>query len=68
MMLCDKVIKYLCPEAGLVVDPFAGRGNIGAAAIENGCRYIGAEQDAKHFEAGSARLDKMLNDLVPFEK
>lgn len=68
LALCEKVVKYLCPEAGLVVDPFAGRGNIGVAAINNGMRYIGAERDFGHFEAGSQRLDKLLESKIPFEK
>jgi DNA modification methylase len=42
--LCEWWVRYICPKGGTVLDPFSGSGTVGAAAIENGCNYIGIEQ------------------------
>lgn len=41
--LADRMVRYLCPPGGLVLDPFAGGGNIGVAAIRAGRSYHGIE-------------------------
>lgn len=38
-------VRYLCPEDGLVVDPFAGTGTMGHAALDQGRRWLGADSD-----------------------
>lgn len=38
-------VRYLCPEGGLVVDPFAGTGTMGHAALDQGRRWLGADSD-----------------------
>lgn len=38
-------VRYLCPEGGLVVDPFAGSGTMGYAALDQGRRWLGADSD-----------------------
>lgn len=46
--LCDYLCALACPPGGLVLDPFAGTGSIGVAALRRGMRYLGCENDAEH--------------------
>ena len=50
------LIQALCPQKGLVVDPFAGHGTYGIAALAAGRRFIGCEIDADRFRAAGERL------------
>lgn len=38
-------VRYICPPGGLVVDPFAGSGTMGWAALDQGRRWLGADSD-----------------------
>lgn len=40
----------------LVVDPFAGVFSTGVAAVEEGCRFLGCELDARYVRVGQQRL------------
>ncbi|WP_099590705.1 DNA methyltransferase [Leptospirillum ferriphilum] len=46
-------MRWLCrlvtPEGGLVLDPFMGSGSTGKAALEEGFRFIGIENNAEYF-------------------
>jgi site-specific DNA-methyltransferase (adenine-specific) len=47
----ELMARYV-PEGGLVVDPFAGVGSFGVAALSAGRRFLGAELDeGRHMEA-----------------
>lgn len=50
------IIRYSCPPGGVVLDPFAGSGSTGVAAIEYGCRFIGVERCAEYVVAAARRL------------
>ncbi|MFA5071064.1 MAG: site-specific DNA-methyltransferase [Candidatus Pacearchaeota archaeon] len=43
--LCSKLISYLCPIDGVVLDPFCGGANIGVASSSVSRYYIGIEKD-----------------------
>lgn len=45
----------------VVLDPFAGSGTTGVAALRMGRRFIGIERDPVYFEAALARLQAELN-------
>lgn len=51
-------IKLLCPENGLVVDPFAGSGSTGIAAsiLDRSCTLI--DNNAQYCQVASERLQK----------
>jgi DNA modification methylase len=51
------LIALTCPEGGIVLDPFAGSGTTGAAALLEGRRFVGLEQDADFVEIACARLN-----------
>jgi hypothetical protein len=52
--LCQWLVKLVTPPGGIVLDPFAGSGTTGMAALREGFRFLGVEQDAEH--AATARL------------
>ena len=56
-----KLMRYLCrlitPPGGLVLDPFAGSGSTGVAALQEGFRFVGIEQDASYVEIATRRME-----------
>ncbi len=49
-------IEQMCPENGLVLDPFCGSGSTLVAARECGRDWLGIELDAAHHRTATARL------------
>jgi 16S rRNA G966 N2-methylase RsmD len=52
-----QLIHFLAPENGLVLDPFAGVGTYGLAAIQTGRRFLGIEADSGRFAKAAERLE-----------
>jgi hypothetical protein len=54
------LMAWLCrlvtPAGGVILDPFAGSGSCGAAAVPQGFRYIGAELEADYALIAEARI------------
>ena len=54
------LMQYLCrlvtPPGGIVLDPFMGSGSTGRAALMEGFRFIGIEQDPEYAEIARARI------------
>lgn len=50
------LVRLLCPEGGLVLDPFCGSGTTGAAAAIEGRRFIGIELEPAYAEIAAARI------------
>ena len=54
------LMRYLCrlitPPGGLILDPFAGSGSTGKAAILEGFRFVGIEQSAEYLEIAQRRI------------
>lgn len=42
--LMNYLIKLICPPGGVVLDPFAGSGTTGVAALRGGWSFVGCEQ------------------------
>jgi site-specific DNA-methyltransferase (adenine-specific) len=53
-------MRYLCrlvtPPGGTVLDPFAGSGSTGKAAILEGFGFIGIEREDQYVEIARARI------------
>jgi site-specific DNA-methyltransferase (adenine-specific) len=50
------LVRLVTPPGGLVLDPFAGSGSTGCAAIEEGFGFIGIERDSEHAELARKRI------------
>jgi site-specific DNA-methyltransferase (adenine-specific) len=57
-------MKWLCtlitPPNGVVLDPFAGSGSTGMAALEAGFQFFGIEKEAEYFEIAKARISAAM--------
>ena len=55
-----KLMEYLCklitPDAGVILDPFAGSGSTGVAAKRLGFGFVGLEREAEYCEIAEKRL------------
>ena len=63
-------MRYLCrlvtPPGGLVLDPFAGSGSTGKAAILEGFRFIGIELDPTYAEIARKRIQHARDSMGLF--
>lgn len=53
---------------GTVLDPFMGSGSTGIAAILEGHRFVGIEQDPAYFEIACRRIAKAVEEREALEK
>ena len=58
----------LFPDAQNILDPFAGSGTTGVAALQMGRRFIGIERDPGYFKIMCERLQRVVDapSLFPF--
>lgn len=54
--LLRTLLSVVCPPAGTVVDPFAGSGATGVAALEEGHSFVGVELSDHYVEVARGRL------------
>jgi site-specific DNA-methyltransferase (adenine-specific) len=57
------LIEAFCPPGGLVLDPFAGSGSTGEAALRCGRRFVGIELDPTYHAAAVERLRRLRQDV-----
>jgi DNA modification methylase len=61
-----RLMRWLCrlvtPPGGLVLDPFAGSGSCGVAAVLEGFRYLGAELEPEYADIAEARIAHAVAD------
>ena len=70
LALCDWWIRYLCPPGGLILDPFAGSGSTGVAAVRLGHSFIGIEREAEYCAIARKRISEAAaarQELLPLE-
>lgn len=58
--LAERLVVLLSDPGQTVVDPFAGSGTVGVAALINGRKFIGAELDPAYADIAEARLGAIL--------
>lgn len=64
--LAQRLIKALCPENGIVLDPFMGSGTTGAAAIIENRNFIGMELDEQYFKIANERIELAANGFLKY--
>lgn len=57
--ILDPLIRYACPEGGVVLDPFTGSGSTLDAARQSGRRAIGIEANEEYAERAKRRLSAL---------
>ena len=62
--LAEKVISYYSFKGDVVLDPFAGIGTVGEAAIKSGRRFVLIEQEEKYVSIIRERTKDWLGDDV----
>lgn len=55
--LLSYLIRLVCPENAIVLDPFIGSGSTALAAMKTGRRFIGIEKEEKYIAIAKARID-----------
>lgn len=50
------LVRMVTPPGGTVLDPFAGSGSTGVAALQEGLRFVGLEREAEYAEIARHRL------------
>lgn len=56
--LMRRLIRVVAPVGGVVLDPFAGSGTTGVAALQEGRRFIGVEREPEHAETARRRIQE----------
>lgn len=50
------LVRLACPPGGVVLDPFCGSGSTGAAALLEGCQFVGLEREREFVKVAQARI------------
>lgn len=64
--LVQRLVKALCPAGGMVLDPFAGSGSTGVAALVEGMQFIGVEMSDEYADIATRRCRSALNGQEPY--
>ena len=59
--LCNKIIKYYSFIGDLILDPFAGSGTLGRAAVDLNRHFFLAEKESKYIDRIKEELNKSTN-------
>lgn len=57
--LAQRFVRALCPQGGLVIDPYLGSGSSGIAALMEGRRFAGCDLDARYVDIALARIEDL---------
>lgn len=58
--LMQHLISLIAAPGATILDPFAGSGSTGIAALKNGCRFVGIEREAEYVEIARQRIYSSL--------
>ena len=59
--LLRHLIRLFCVKGGTVLDPFTGSGSSGAAAVAEGCSFVGFEIDPNMAKIADRRINEVLS-------
>lgn len=63
LLVADWWTRYIVPPGGAVLDPFAGSGTVGVAALRRGCTFVGIEKEPEYVEVARKRLAEAQGPL-----
>lgn len=52
------LVRLVCPQGGIVLDPFMGSGSTGVACIQEGMQFFGIDMDEHYCEIANTRISK----------
>jgi site-specific DNA-methyltransferase (adenine-specific) len=55
----------IVPEGGLILDPFAGSGTTGVAAVMEGRKFVGVDNSEEHAANAAARIREAVTGVIP---
>jgi site-specific DNA-methyltransferase (adenine-specific) len=58
------LVRLVTPPGGLVLDPFAGSGTTGIAAVLEGRQFLGIEREARYVDVACARLTHWAHQTI----
>jgi DNA modification methylase len=65
------LVRLVTPAGGLILDPFMGSGSTGCAAVLEGFRFVGIEQDAEYAAIAERRIThwtpRTIQPALPLE-
>ena len=61
------IVQTICPPQGVALDPFAGSGTTGVAAIQLGRKFIGIEKEERYFDIACRRIEQAAKQGQLFE-
>lgn len=64
LALAEWWVKYITPLEGVILDPFAGSGTMGVAAILERFNFIGIERETEYCEIARARISKAEREIM----
>lgn len=56
--LMRHLVRLVTPTGGIVLDPFAGSGSTGVAALQEGLKFIGIEREEEYLDIACKRLSE----------
>ena len=66
--LMRHLVRLIAAPSSTVLDPFTGSGSTGIAALQEGCHFIGIEQELKYVEIARQRLSHEDNKTADSKK
>ena len=64
--LVQRLIRGLTPKSGRVLDPFIGSGSTGVAAIIEGRKFVGCENDSDYYTIAKDRCLKAIGNEIKY--
>jgi site-specific DNA-methyltransferase (adenine-specific) len=66
--LMRHLVRLVTPPGGTICDPFMGSGSTGKAAMLEGFRFVGIEQDAEYIEIARCRIQHAKRTFLENKK
>jgi len=60
----ESYVRCLVVAESPELDPFTGSGSTAVAALQEGCRFVGIEQDLQHAETARLRAQHALSQVT----